>query len=721
MLLNLRNLCLPRFQRTLRLLHKVQRFLPKRSLDAFGTSPDRISAILVINLDRQPLRWHRVQKELDRFSSYDGCHLIELTKRISAVDARNFRDIAPSADVDPHYRMADQLFVEPDARLEYCFGPDEPITMSPQEIAVARSHIEVWKRIARGDNQYVLVLEDDACFANGAARVIELGWSEAIGVAGGKGAPELIYLSYVDAGKTAQRMAHSANLFRPIRGLWGLSGYVLSRRGATNLLHLMPVVGPVDLWINGRFADLNVLALSRPAILQNPEAGSDNAYSILPYLSRAGIVDRIHRLVAPRANLNGVVIAWDPSGACDMLGMALSMLGYRVCSGLKQIPESELRALLSGRETAFNAYVDAEFDELEIAELLFVQPNVKFMIGPDSTFGRRMYDIIKRIVNLKGEQSSSKKNILELEKVHNRSWQSLCGFLGQTVPNAPLPCGMERSIGLFRPEREVNWHDSFPNLKTDEFDVSPWIRPNAFGWTGMGIDTTKECVQPIGHAILRWTMSRPSEALRPLSDTFPGNLAVFHPDNIVYDQRGTTLLCVDKASVVRRFRSGSLGSKDPHLYGRFEVEMKAARGPGLVTGFFLHRYQPRQEIDIEILGNNPTRMLVNVFFNPGDPGTDFSFGYRGTPQLVDLGFDASVEFHNYTIEWTFDRIWWLVDGRVVHKRARWDPTPIPHLPLHVHVNLWISRSVQLAGRIREYSLPAKSTFRNMSIYSLCED
>jgi hypothetical protein len=36
----------------------------------------------------------------------------------------------------------------------------------------------------------------------------------------------------------------------------------------------------------------------------------------------------------------------------------------------------------------------------------------------------------------------------------------------------------------------------------------------------------------------------------------------------------------------------------------------------------------------------------------------------------------------------------------------WDPTPIPHLPMALHVNSWPSRSTQLAGRISNRRLPA---------------
>src|SRR6266404_6166901 len=65
--------------------------------------------------------------------------------------------------------------------------------------------------------------------------------------------------------------------------------------------------------------------------------------------------------------------------------------------------------------------------------------------------------------------------------------------------------------------------------------------------------------------------------------------------------------------------------------------MQASNAPGVVTGFFLHRNSPRQEIDIEIAGNRPDRLLVNVFYNPGGEGANFDYGYRGAPSYIELG------------------------------------------------------------------------------------
>jgi beta-glucanase (GH16 family) len=135
----------------------------------------------------------------------------------------------------------------------------------------------------------------------------------------------------------------------------------------------------------------------------------------------------------------------------------------------------------------------------------------------------------------------------------------------------------------------------------------------------------------------------------------------------------------------------------------------------VVTGFFLHRNSPRQEIDVEIAGNSPDRLIVNVFFNPGSKGANFDFGYRGAPAYIDLGFDSSKEFHRFAIEWGPNEIIWKVDGRIVHKRVIWDPTPIPHLPMSLHVNSWPTRSVELAGRVNKRRLPGAATLGSIAL------
>jgi GR25 family glycosyltransferase involved in LPS biosynthesis len=695
----------------------ARNLLPARSLQAFGRTEGKVESVLVINLDRQPARWRRIRRELNRFRAHDGESLVELALRMPAIDARDSRETAPTADVDPIYPMADHLFVQPDPRLEECFGADELIRMTRQEIAVARSHIEAWKHIANGPQRHVLVLEDDVYFVRGAASLIDRGWRAA-----GKGRntpdrPQLLYLSYKDAGGTAQRADVSADLFRPVRGFWYLSGYVLSRSGAASLLRSMPVVGPVDLWMNRRFAELDVLALARPALLQRLDGGSDNAYSILPYLSRAGAVDAGPGPVLPTQRVGGLVFAWNTRGATDVMGMALSMLGHRVRSCRNDVLASDLCAITDGDELLFDAYVDANLDQETVSAILEQRSDARFVVMTAELSGG---------LAVAGGDSADRSLppdrtlVLRSDGAGARRWEPLCGFLGLGIPDIAFPIGADHAVGLFRVDNLRKEDKNAEVARVPAQDESPWVLSQSANWRPRRVSAAMQARSAMAETIIHADLSAPCSSFRTLTETFPGNLATFDPRGAEHGPDGITLVLSDCPGSVRQFRSGAFASVDCFTYGRFEAEIKAAHGPGLVTGFFLHRDSPRQEIDIELLGCDPHRMLVNVYFNPGDEGAALAYGYRGTPHLVDLGFDASLDFHAYAIEWMPACVRWLVDGCIVHERLRWDPTPIPHLPMRSHANLWAPRSIELAGPLREASLPAKSVFRNMSVQALCE-
>jgi beta-glucanase (GH16 family) len=179
--------------------------------------------------------------------------------------------------------------------------------------------------------------------------------------------------------------------------------------------------------------------------------------------------------------------------------------------------------------------------------------------------------------------------------------------------------------------------------------------------------------------------------------------------------RGLTLR--DERAIVREYTSAALSSRASYRYGRFVAELRPAKVAGLITGLFLHRDSPRQEIDIEFLGKDTTKLLVNVYYNPGYAGARLEYGYRGTPTLIELGFDAADDFHRYEIEWTPTAILWRVDGRPVCERIQWNPTPIPHLPMQFQVNLWHSRSTALAGRLARANLPAHADLRQIEVHA----
>lgn len=683
-----------------RVTHLAGRVVPAGKIDAFGPGSDKVEAIMVINLDRQAHRWRRVVKELGRFRIGDGTRLTSIVRRFAAIDARDGRAVAATADVDPNYRIGDQLHVQPDTRLSACFDDDEPVKMTRQEIAVARSHIEVWKTIANGPHKYVLVLEDDVWFRRGCAAAIDRGWRAALQRYPDTG-PQLLYLSYVDAGGSAERAEVCDDLFMPVRGLWFLSGYVLSREGAGALLRSMPVVGPVDMWINHRFHELRALALSSPAILQRPDVGSDNAYSILPFLARAGIVDANSGAMPLHKARTGRLVAWSSGGERENLAMALSMLGLRVRvfdGDEEKLGGSLLRTLFE----VFDALIDPPLSDDALAEVL-ANEGVKFVVEADAP---RRSDFDPALL--------APSRTLVLTGLADSWWGSLCTLLDTEAPVCEFPAGAPRGSKLFRDDRPRSRQHVGPAVRrsTIPMDESPWVLPPEAWHPPL---SENRSLLHSGPSIVHESMTSASPEIRSIAETFPGNLAIFEHDSVTYDHRGATVSIDQNAVGPRPYKSGALASKRLFAYGRFSAEIRAAPGAGLVTGFFLHRHAPRQEIDVELAGNDPRRMLINVYFNPGDDGTALDFGYRGTPFYIDLGFDSTATFHLYEIDWCPGGIVWSVDGKIVHERVGWDPTPIPHLPMRLHANLWAPRSEQLAGRVERANLPSTAGFKSIFV------
>lgn len=702
--MNLRHAPVSLSKHIFRVIRAVASIFPGGRMEAFGSGNDMIGSILIVNLDRQPHRLRRVLDELGRFQTSDGSPLTSITRRFAAVDARDGRAVAATADVDPVYSMRDQLHVQPDARLEECFGIDEPIRMTRQEVAIARSHVEVWKAISIGSDNFVLVLEDDVWFRRGAAAEIDQGWREALRRCRSIGGPHLLYFSYADADGTVERTDICDHLFRPIRGLWFLSGYVLSREGAAALLRAMPVVGPVDTWINYRFGELGALALSSPAILQRPDSTSDNSYSILPYLARAGIVDAGSGTIPPDQTHARSLLAWSAVREQESLAMALSMLGLRVRvfdGDEKALEVLELLHLFD----IFDILVDPPLVPGALSAII-AREDVRFILETPSTL----------LSEIEPEQlPSSRTTVLSQGREGIRSWETLCNFLDLAVPAQAFPVGAPREMRVFRDDRSDAAPKSVSSLwqKDCPQDSSPWILPPRSGWAPRPFKG--QSVLPTGKHLLQAAMTTATTSFLGLVETFPGNLASFEEEGLFYSYDGAHLVISEASSGIRPYRSGAFASANLFEHGHFEAEIRAASGSGLVTGFFLHRDSPRQEIDVELAGGDPRRMLINVYFNPGDDGATIGFGYRGSPCRIDLDFDATLDFHLYAIDWQPNRISWSVDGKVVHERVGWDPTPIPHLPMRLHANLWAPRSEDLAGRINNDALPSTAIFRNLSV------
>jgi len=129
------------------------------------------------------------------------------------------------------------------------------------------------------------------------------------------------------------------------------------------------------------------------------------------------------------------------------------------------------------------------------------------------------------------------------------------------------------------------------------------------------------------------------------------------------------------------YASGNVASNATYGYGTVYGRFQAASGAGLVTSLFTytgsHVGNPHDEIDIEVLGKDTTKVQFNFF----------SDGSTGNEHTLDLGFDASQGMHDYAFSWTPDSISWYVDG-ILRYSVLASITALPTTPGQIMVNLW---------------------------------
>lgn len=131
------------------------------------------------------------------------------------------------------------------------------------------------------------------------------------------------------------------------------------------------------------------------------------------------------------------------------------------------------------------------------------------------------------------------------------------------------------------------------------------------------------------------------------------------------------------------YAGGEFRSTGFYGYGRYEVSMKAIKNDGVVSSFFTYTGpsdgNPWDEIDVEILGKDTTKVQFNYF-------TDSKGNHE---YMHDLGFDASEDFHTYAFEWYEDKIVWFVDGVEVYSAT----ANIPVTESKIMMNAWCGTGV----------------------------
>lgn len=696
----------------------TRRFLARRRSTAFSSTGDHtaIERIYIINLDRAQERWTTLNHELRWLRDREGHSLNKIARRYSAIDARYLDGPPPADHLKPTYTLAEQLSVDPHPRL--VIDDDARATqigMTPQEIAVALSHIEVWKLIAESDTPYTLVLEDDVYITRSCMSVLHRAWAEMRSAGDTNDAVDLLYLSYRETGEPEAPIRTGSALRRPTRGLWQLSGYVLSRAGAAKLLDLLPAHGPIDLWMNLQFDHLAVRMTDRSIIEQRAGVTSSNSYSILPILSKVGATQyEAPRLARRRSTKAPIIVVGAPGTGLSAVAEALSVLGFRCISDLTDLPPGEYDALLRGsRRRMFDAYVNIGSLGSHAVEHIASRASLRVIVTTASS-GKAMSSETPGILSKDFDIPPHRCIVLPLDDPD--PWQRIAEFIGCDYPSHPWPRQPDqgqRPIAIEPPPRG----DQGFSGQSLTWDTSLWTLERT-GWAGIALESARrpgtgsasgDRQGIAGAETIKWRSQPQTDDTDwyRRDDTFPSNKALFRPQNVTLQPDGLTTLAIRcETNQVRDLTGAAIASRQSFTYGTYAADLRVPSGSGLVSGLFLHRNGPRQEIDIEFLGKDTTKMLVNVFYNPGTPGTKLEYGYRGTPVLIDLGFDASAAFHRYEIEWRPECIRWNVDGVTVHERLLWGPTPIPDQPMEFNVNLWSSESTEFAGPLDEGALPA---------------
>lgn len=178
---------------------------------------------------------------------------------------------------------------------------------------------------------------------------------------------------------------------------------------------------------------------------------------------------------------------------------------------------------------------------------------------------------------------------------------------------------------------------------------------------------------------------------------------------------------VDDSGKAKSFLGAEVRSLDTLTYGRVKARAKLAAGSAVVSSI-VTIYTPWpadnwNELDIEHLGFKPTDVQFNTMVYTGPaltPPVATSVTPTQDPQIKALGFDPSVDFHEYTIEWTPHSARFLVDDVLLREwNTRID---LMTLPQNVLLTIWASGSPGWAGPVTEDTGKAVAVYDWVELY-----
>ena len=120
---------------------------------------------------------------------------------------------------------------------------------------------------------------------------------------------------------------------------------------------------------------------------------------------------------------------------------------------------------------------------------------------------------------------------------------------------------------------------------------------------------------------------------------------------------------------------GEMRTKTLYRFGTYRARMKLANAPSSLTAFFLYKAPDyEQELDIELYNDSSRRVMFSTY----------SGGRQTHTQTLLLPFDATADYHDYTIQYGGRTVQFLVDGVPMQSWSN----GVTNSAMYVFLNAW---------------------------------
>jgi endo-1,3-1,4-beta-glycanase ExoK len=213
-----------------------------------------------------------------------------------------------------------------------------------------------------------------------------------------------------------------------------------------------------------------------------------------------------------------------------------------------------------------------------------------------------------------------------------------------------------------------------------------------------------------------------------MTHSWDTNIALFSPSAALIEDGAMRITLtpapegtVDDMGKAKSFLGAEVRSVATLTYGRVRARAKLATGSAvvssIVTIYLTWPFDNWNELDIEHLGFKPTDVQLNsmVYTGPAlTPPVTTSVKPTEDPLIKPLGFDPSVDFHVYTIEWTPTSARFSIDDTLLREwTAHID---LMTLPQNVLLTIWASGSPGWAGPVTADTGKASATYDWVELY-----